>query len=286
MTNGTHISIIGLPASGKTTFLAALWHMVREPGAVTKLRFASLSKGNYEHLNTLAKLWRSGKTQQRTQTSGMKTVVMTLKNAQEDEVEISFPDIPGEEFSRMWEKREIDEGAKETLTAPAIVLIVNGDTIKPPAWVNERNRIAKVAALQHAPTETADYSADLAPTQVKILSLLQFLMSGELNIGPRRLAILISAWDKVEGEQLAPDDFLFAKLPLLAQYLLSGRDAWTWNVWGISAQGGDYEDPEDDQRNPETDALRDLDRPSDRIKVVGDTVSTSDITEPLDWLIS
>lgn len=286
MTIGTHISIIGLPASGKTTFLAALWHMVREPGAVTKLKFASLSKGNYEHLNALAKLWRSGKTQQRTQTSGMKTVVMTLKNPEGGEVEISFPDIPGEEFSDMWEKREIDEGAKETLTAPAIVLIVNGDTIKSSAWINERNRTVKVAGLQPVPADTVDYSADLASTQVKILSILQFLMSDQLDIGPRRLAILISAWDKVEGEQLAPNDILVVRLPLLAQYLLSGRDPWTWNVWGISAQGGDYQDPEDNQPNPETDALRDLDRPSDRIKVVEDTVITSDITDPLDWLIS
>lgn len=286
MNEDAHISIIGLPASGKTTFLAALWHMVREPGAVTRLRFASLSSGNYEHLNALAKLWRSGKIQQRTQTAGMKTVVMRLQNADGREVEISFPDIPGEDFSDMWEKREVDQGVRETLAAPAIVLIVNGDTIKLPAWIAERNEMAKDAGLPVAKDDTVEWSADLAPTQIKLIGLLQFLMSGSLDVGPRRLAILISAWDKVEGEELSPDDLFSTKLPLVAQYLRNGRDPWAWKVWGVSTQGGNYEDPEKDQHFAETDALRDLDRASDRIKVVQNAAVTTDLTRPLDWLIS
>ena len=74
-----HISIVGLPASGKTTFLAALWHMVREAGAVTALSFEQLSDGNYEHLNALAKLWRQGKIQQRTQLAGIESIRRLLR---------------------------------------------------------------------------------------------------------------------------------------------------------------------------------------------------------------
>ena len=70
MSGEVHVSIVGLPSSGKTTLLAALWHMVREQGSSTALSFDGLSNGNYEHLNQLAKRWRSGKIQQRTQVSG------------------------------------------------------------------------------------------------------------------------------------------------------------------------------------------------------------------------
>jgi energy-coupling factor transporter ATP-binding protein EcfA2 len=281
-----HISIIGLPGSGKTTLLAALWHMVREPGAVTKLKFAHLSQGNYEHLNNLAKLWRAGKIQQRTQTSGMKTVAMQLKDASEQVVAVSFPDVPGEDFDRMWEERELDPAMVETLAAPAIVLVVNGDTIKLPAWIVDRNAVAKGAGLPPVEDEPVAWSPTLAPTQVRLVELLQMLMSGDLNVGPRRLAILISAWDKVEGEELDPAELVATKLPLLDQYLRSNRDPWTWRVWGLSAQGGPYEDPEKDEHFPETEALRELDRPSDRIKVVDGTATVTDITVPLEWLIS
>ncbi|KKA10418.1 hypothetical protein VP03_29430 [Sinorhizobium meliloti] len=285
MSGEVHVSIVGLPSSGKTTLLAALWHMVREPGASTVLSFDGLSNGNYEHLNQLAKRWRSGRIQQRTQVSGARDVVMRLKDAAGRQIEVSFPDLPGEEFSRMWERRELDNGMVGTLTAPAIVLLVNGDTIRMPAWIVEQVTLSTKLGLPPADVVPVEWSADLAPTQVRVVDLLQMLMSGDLYVGERRLALLISAWDKAEGEQMTPADFLESKLPLLYQYLRSGRDLWTWHVWGISAQGGVYEDPEKHESFAETDRLRELERPSDRIKIVdGDTVC-SDITKPLKWLI-
>ena len=133
--------------------------------------------------------------------------------------------------------------------------------------------------------ELEDWSADLAPTQVKIVDLLQMLMSGDLYVGERRLALLISAWDQVEEEEQTPTEIFANKLPLLDQYLRSARDPWTWHVWGISAQGGVYEDPEKQETFPETDKLRELERASDRIKVVDGNAISSDITKPLKWLI-
>ena len=80
----------------------------------------SKDRGNYEHINGLARRWRAGKKQERTQTSGMKVVSMRLKNAEGRSVKVSFPDIPGEDFSHMWEKRELDEGLTGMLAANAI----------------------------------------------------------------------------------------------------------------------------------------------------------------------
>ncbi|MCQ9471134.1 hypothetical protein NRB15_12355 [Pseudomonas alliivorans] len=285
MSGEIHISIVGLPSSGKTTLLAALWHMVRETGSNTALSFDRLSQGNYEHLNALAKRWRSGTIQQRTQVSGAKAVTMQLKDDKGQKVEVSFPDLPGEDFSRMWERRELDKGMLETLTAPSLVLIINGDTIKMPAWLVDWKMLQRKLGIVPAQKEPIEWSADLAPTQVRIVDLLQMLMSGDLNIGGRRLALLISAWDKVEGEGQTPAEILDSKLPFLSQYLRSGRDPWTWQVWGLSAQGGVYEDPEKDESFAETDRLRDLERPSDRIKVVDGNAVSSDITKPLKWLI-
>lgn len=285
MSGEIHISIVGLPSSGKTTFLAALWHMVREAGSNTALSFDRLSQGNYEHLNALAKRWRSGTIQQRTQVSGARAVTMRLKDDNGLKVDVSFPDLPGEDFSRMWERRELDKGMLETLTSPSLVLMINGDTIKMPAWLVDWTTLQKKLGIEPPEKEPVEWSANLAPTQVRIVDLLQMLMSGDLNIGGRRLALLISAWDKVEGEGQTPGQILESKLPLLSQYLRSGRDPWTWQVWGLSAQGGIYEDPEKEESFAETDKLRDLERPSDRIKVVDGDAISSDITKPLKWLV-
>ena len=281
----SHVSIIGLPGSGKTTFLAALWHMVREEGAVTALKFHTMSQDNYEHLNALAKRWRKGNIQLRTQQGGMKKVVMRLKDTAGRSIEVTFPDVPGEEFSRMWEDREVDEATAETLVAEGIVLLINGDRIQLPAWIIERMAVAKVAGLPYDESEVVDWSPGLAPTQVQVVELLQMLMSDELGVGPRRLAILLSVWDRAEGEELAPEELLATKLPMLDQYLRNGRDPWTWRVWGLSAQGGMYEDPDKGEQFDETARLRDLARPSDRIKLVSGTDASTDITGPIAWLV-
>jgi hypothetical protein len=279
------IAIVGLPASGKTTLLAAIWHSIRESHSATTLGFGGLNEGNYEHVNNLARRWRAGKRQLRTQTSGVKVVSMNLKDADVGSYEVSFPDVPGEDFSNMWEKRELDEAMKQTLIARAIVLVINGDTIKFPAWVAEQVAIAEATGLKKGQCEVVDWRADLAPTQVQLVALLQFLMSGVLNVGPRRLAVLISAWDEVEGEGLEPEAILALKLPLLHQYLQNGRDQWTWRVWGLSAQGGVYEDQDNGEYLPVTEALREIERPSERIKVVDGKIISSDITLPLAWLM-
>ena len=210
---------------------------------------------------------------------------MQLKDINQHKVELSFPDLPGEDFSRMWERRELDKGMLETLTAPSLVLIINGDTVKMPAWVVDWKELQSKMGIVPPKKEPIGWSADLAPTQVRIVDLLQMLMSGELNIGGRRLALLISAWDKVEGDGLTPNEILESKLPFLNQYLRSGRDPWKWRVWGLSAQGGVYEDPEKGDSFAETDQLRELERASDRVKVVDGESVSSDLTKPLKWLI-
>ena len=279
------ITIVGMPESGKTTLLAAIWHTVREPGSTSALVFDGLKQGNYEHLNAITKRWRAGKKQQRTQTAGMKVVSMRLRSALGTVSEISFPDIPGEDFSGMWEKREIEEDLVSTLAARSIVLVVNGDTIRFPAWIVEEAAIAKGAGLDEGKAAETDWNAKLAPTQVQLVEILQFLMAEGLRVGDRRLAILITAWDQVEGEGLEPAEILELKLPLLHQYLQSNRDPWVWRVWGVSAQGGMYEDPDKNEQLAETEALRELGRASDRIKVVDGKSATTDITLPLEWLI-
>lgn len=280
------IVIIGLPESGKTTFLAALWHLITERDIDTALRFHTLKDGDASHLNEIAARWRDAKVQDRTAIGGNRLVSMNLKDANDNPVRVTFPDVPGEAYRRMWEDRECEPEIAEILQAGGVLLFIHADAITPPRWVVDEVAQSKALGLEVPEGQEVSWHPRMAPTQVQLVGLLQLLRSGPLDIGPRKLAIMLSAWDKAEGEGLAPDAYLEAKLPLLAQYLRRGIDEWTYQVYGLSAQGGDYDqvDPAS-ARRPEAEALRQLDRPSTRIRLVQRGPATHDLTEPLAWLM-
>lgn len=280
------VVIIGLPESGKTTFLAALWHLVTERDIDTVLRFHTLKDGDASHLNEIAARWRDAKVQDRTAIGGNRLVSMNLKDANNTPVRVTFPDVPGEAYRRMWEDRDCEPEIVEILQAGGVLLFIHADAITPPRWVVDEVAQSKALGLDIPEGEEVTWHPRMAPTQVQLVDLLQLLRSEPLDVGPRKLAIMLSAWDKAEGERLAPDDYLKAKLPLLAQYLRRGIDAWTYRIYGLSAQGGDYDQVDTMAvRRPEAEELRRLDQPSTRIRLVQSGPETHDLTEPLAWLM-
>ena len=280
------IVVIGLPASGKTTFLAALWHLITEREVDTLLRFDTLSVGNTAHLNDIAARWRDAKVQDRTAVGGNRLVSMNLRDAAGMPVRVTFPDVPGEAFRRMWEDRECETKIEVILQGGDVIFFVHADTIQPPKWVVDEVALSRAIGLETSEDQVVAWDPRLAPTQVQLVDLLQLLRRPPLDTGPRRLAIMLSAWDKASGERLSPQAYLEAKLPLLNQYLQRGADGWNWRIYGLSAQGGDYDrtDP-NAQLMPEAEKLRNLDSPSERIRLVDGEAETHDLTRPLAWLM-
>mgnify|MGYP000019237360 CR=1 FL=1 len=160
---------------------------------------------------------------------------------------------------------------------------------KEPVSVEIVDVAAMARALDLPANEAAQpvpWKPSMAPTQVQLVGLLGLLGATPLDIGPRRLVVMLSAWDKAKGERLTPREFLRAKLPLLSQYLDTNPKLWQWTVYGVSAQGGEYDDTQPGaQRKQEAQDLRAADEPSRRIELT-DGVSTShDLTVPLVWLM-
>ena len=137
------VVILGLPSSGKTTYLAALWHLVLERDVETRLKFDRLRKGDNTYLNKIALRWRSATIQERTSISGGGLVSMDLKAVTGDIVNITFPDLPGEAYRDMWETRTCTNEVGEALQVPYVLLFIHGDNIAAPLWVIEEAELTR-----------------------------------------------------------------------------------------------------------------------------------------------
>lgn len=282
------VVVLGLPGSGKTTFLAALWHIVTGMDINTKLNFGGLTVGDNAYLNNIARRWRDAVVQERTESSGNQWVSMNLVDANDKKFRMTFPDVPGEAYQRMWETRECERETAKGLQAVGVLLFIHSDTIVPPHWVVDEAELSEAMGVEMEPEgEEVDWQPGFAPTQVKLVDILQMLQRGTLDVGPRRVAVMLSAWDKVEGKGINPKAFLDKKLPLLAQHLQQPSNGWTTQIYGVSAQGGDYVSASGEDAQASADALRSLETASERIKLVDDGGSVShDLTEPIAWLVT
>jgi hypothetical protein len=74
-------------------------------------------------------------------------------------------------------------------------------------------------------------------------------------------------------------------MPLLDQFLKHGLNpVWETRIYGVSAQGGDYDD--DKTTLADAERLRDIDVPSERISVFYAGDKSNDLTDPLQWLLT
>lgn len=286
------IVAMGLPESGKTTFLAALWHLLTNNKVQSRLGLEKLTAEEAAYLRTIATRWTQAKKQERTFHSGNKTVKLSLKSEGGEVFDLAFPDIAGEAFSQMWELRECTTAVAEALRATGVLLFIHVDKIKPPGWIADDTALAEGlgdaladAPGEEQPDEAVKWKPEFSPTQVQLVDMLRCLQAPPFEVGPRKLAVILSAWDKVENDGVSPERYLELHLPLLHQYLAHGLSAdWAHRTFGVSAQGAEYDDI-NSAPSPEADRMRDIEIPSKRIKVVVGGVTSHDLTEPVNWLL-
>jgi len=277
------ILLVGLPSTGKTSFLAALRHYIGAPIPNKKLKQYQLST-NDEYLHKIYLDWLGCKQPTRTSSNdGHKVdIELFLKHTDsEEKLILNVPDVAGETFMQQWELRIWTERyLRQVKESDGLIIFIRPDTL-----VN-LTLLHKIYDLTDAEDSGSDdstiepWSPRKATTQVILIELIQFHLS-HFTRSPMPIALVISAWEKEEERKLTPAQWLEKDMPLLSQFLLANQEKLTNNIYGISAQGGDFEEPE------ERDRLQELSEEADRIKVqVGSEKPSNDITEPIQWLLS
>ncbi len=275
------VLLIGLPQTGKTTFLAALWHVVDSDEVPNSMRLTK-QHGDREYLNRIREMWLSCQELPRTQIGAEENVSMYLSEpGQEDVIELAVPDLSGESFESQWLTRQWTSDYLAVLTdAVGALLFIHPSEIVEPIRIDEANHVMEGLGVEQGneekkSTETPWDPAE-APTQVKLIELLQFIALGiEGRPLEFRLSVLVSAWDLI-SDTTSPEEWVKSILPMLHQFLGANSQVFPHRYFGISAQGGVLAN--------DKEQLALLERPSERILVVGDGSQGHDISDPIRWL--
>jgi hypothetical protein len=270
-------SILGLPRSGKTTFLAALWHLIDAGEVSTKLVLDKLV-GDHAYLNTIVEAWRRCEEVPRTSRAAETKVTIHVQDpASGQKVVLCFPDLSGESFEDQFAARSCTSDYVEGYTGVGgILLFVNAN--RPSDGMTLADVGPGIADADEAPQieSEREWTADLVPEQVRLVDLLQFLLRPPFVRRQRRLAVVVSAWDAVLDPKPSPERWLARELPFLHQFLTNNLDSFTTHVYGVSAQGGDVVGDQRTQLVKQT--------PGRRIQCVGPGADPHDLTAPLVWL--
>jgi hypothetical protein len=282
--NSTKILLLGLPSSGKTTFLAALWFLV-DGLHNTRLCLKELD-GESEYLNSIRDKWLSCDSIDRTRRSNEPIISMKLVDANNSHcMDLIIPDLSGETFIDQWITRRWTVDFQEKVSgANGAILFIH------PGYIDEGIRIDQVniisseisSEVDNIPesnvTTPVEWDPRKVPTQVQLVEILQFFEGFNEIHSPFKITIFISAWDLLRNIKKTPDEWLKAQLPLLYQYLQSNEDIFPYQIFGVSAQGGNY--PIEQER------LLRITEPIERIKVIGHGINSHDLTIPIVWLIN
>src|ERR1700677_1039047 len=190
--------LIGLPATGKTSFLAALWYSIQQDQVPTALKLKHLD-GDSAYLNKICEAWLGYEPVGRNQTDVETLVSMGLKERTGDqEINLTFPDSSGEAFKQQWASRILTESYQSCIkSADGGILFIHPKSLSQPSRIAQ---IANLAGLLEEDEEeavveaktpsppTIPWDIEKAPTQVQIVELLQFLAANENFRAPFKLA--------------------------------------------------------------------------------------------------
>lgn len=274
--------IVGMPNSGKSTFIAALRHVFVANEVQTELELTGLAD-NEAHLNRLEDDWLACNRVSRTKPTTEGWVQFNVRDRRSGvESMLSIPDLRGEAFEQPACNGQCNKELYDALVdTDGVLLFTNADKeddmlliadlmdiLGPPEPVEDSD----------APPKFDAFKPENMPEEVKIVEFLQVANRRPLSPRVRKIAVMISAWDVVAKMGRTPDQWFLENRPMLAQFLITNAVLWDSRVYGISAQGG---------KLPQMKAsLEKIVCPSERIMVVGHGAQPHDPSAPLSWLMS
>jgi hypothetical protein len=243
---------LGLPRTGKSTFLGALWALIQSP-VERSVRETDFS-GDRSYVQRLADQVARGEELDRTALDADEELAVEVSFDPEGIAELRIPDTSGESLRILAERRIWYPRLLAACTdATAILFFVHPERLRLPqriavavAGTGEETEAAERAPgdIEFHPPDGVRFQAhEHECTAAELIDVFENLAALWRERPPVRIGVVVSAWDRVDGEpKPTPHEWMAARLPGVLSTLESNRDIAEFGVFGVSAQGGALED--------------------------------------------
>ena len=283
------IMLVGLTGTGKTNFLVGLDVVLDnqvDPNGLVHSDHAA----DRAYLEPLRGQWLRGEHLEHTSRLAPPPPHQLLVRHPASGTHTTFhiPDLAGESFDSQFITRSLPlEFGMRMQRATGLILFLHCDheadheLLQHPQFMDAESTTKPRESPTTAPVQGADWKIEQASKQVKLVDLLQFV--SELREVPLRIAVAISAWERVEKAPAGlfpnnPSLFLEKQWPLLTQYLECNRDTFPFRSFGVSARGGGTSPDE-------TERLTKIVHARERVILVDGEHRSNDLTRPVRWLL-
>ena len=249
--------MMGIPESGKTTFLVAFTFMLEDQTEGTRLHLNPTEppEGMTKEFKEEMDHWGKFEPLTHTRVGQIHKMKYTLYDEKEERYILEIPDRYGEIFSNIVLNRYIeDETREEWLAADKILFFVNLKRMNIGSQEElltelpqEMQQLLKNGKESLEKKKDADKKFIL-PDQFMLVELLQMLQ--EIRKNGTFIKFIISAWDSlnlqsIDYEKQLPEIIFEKYLPFVYQFLKSNSNSIKAEFWGVSAQGSDLLDKEE-----------------------------------------
>jgi len=243
--------LIGLPDSGKSTALAALFYLVTDHSELCDWFLDNADRpSNSDYWYRLRDLWVQGKSLKRTKHEAIPAIMKLKLTHKENNTKttINIPDIPGEDYQGLYSAGRFPLKAANLIDkADRLIFFLRVDdedvpvlSISPEALEKDQSSNPAGGDVKLSEAPPVEWEAIHMPIQSKVIAMLRCIRMLK-KIPLTKLTIVLTAWDSVVEDGVTPDSVIKTCFPLVAQYLETNFD---YDLYGLSAQGYDYGDTE------------------------------------------
>jgi hypothetical protein len=275
-TDEQRLLVLGLPDTGKSSFIQALDEVLKHPSTPDALQADGLAHDR-SYIQSGKPSFLAGKQLPRTdRQENTNSAELWFKHPPtRRRGRLYLPDEKGEVFRDQWVNRQWERAYRDSLVGIAGALIFVRADEKP----RNEERLGVLAQGASTSKKEVPFEMKGASAQVQLVDVLQFITEHSQAPQPLRVAVLISAWDTLGGlgdiRPKDPDKFLQREWALLAQYLRSNSEKFIPKIYGVSAYGG----------TPGKLGILADTPPHQRAQLVEGTEVSNDLTRPLLWLL-
>lgn len=231
--------IAGLPDSGKSTYIGALWHVVQYDTDKIDLALVASDDNlpeNTAQLTALSKCWHNVEDMDRTSNDVPNSISFILKKKNENtEFTLNVPDFRGESIRQIVTKNqppELDEWCQKADSLLYMMSNVDAGVFADDYNIDADESTTTINSKEIPPLEPKN----MTPAALNML-LIRYLRE---HTGCKKVVICLSAWDKISkiNNEITPEDYLCDHSPAL--YNLIKYHFPKAQFYGLSAQGDAY----------------------------------------------